>query len=234
MSRSETLKAEYAELQRFYETLLDGSEVATALESGTLPHSKVQNIIHQYWQIVSSFPDYLGILSERMATGNRLEKAAKTWVDMNITEEGNHKEMWYRLAEESGVSRESLDGLIPNNAIKTLHERLVYSAKESEIPYALGDISVAIEGITGVATRRFHKGILRIHESSMGKSLSESGGAWLDVHDELDYDKHPLQAFGLITRLHSDCKQVLDSVRNVARLYVAALDVSGSQPYKPS
>ena len=228
---------EYAAIQKQFESMISRSTKIQELAEGQLPWQNLQNIVSQNWKIVYNFPTYLEHIANRInkfIPDNRLRRLLMPILEKDIREEIGHRELWRYWALESNV-RLSRFGFNPQ--MKALHEYLLECVMKLPTPHAIGSLNVGIEGTVGVLVSLVYEGIIKIHQkNNNGKKLTNKGAAWLNVHLEHDFDKHPVQGLKFIHLLKPadpEYEKIIGHIMQASKLFVRAFDEACTVPYKP-
>ena len=240
-SAKDKAKQEYSTIQSAYDKILNTFPYTDELAKGKLPWANLQNLISQYWLVVGNFPVYL----KNLANKAELEKiknsqysgqynAALDWLGESIPEEKQHRELWEWWAKESDVS---LGGANYVPEMVALHKHLMEISSSEYVPFvqAIGQVSVGIEGATGILIKRVYDKILIVHELANGKKLSARGKMWLEVHYKEDLDKHPVEALHFVRSFMQSQEQyqkIVNEILRTVELYYSAFNAAASRPYE--
>jgi len=107
----------------------------TKWAEGTLPIEALQEYARQYYTFESAMPRYLSALHTRTESRDvRQQLLDNLWDEEHGKD--NHAELWLRFAEGIGVSRDDVQGVIPNDATQALVD--MYADVTHEAPVAAG------------------------------------------------------------------------------------------------
>jgi pyrroloquinoline quinone (PQQ) biosynthesis protein C len=198
-----------------YEKAIVDGRLFTEMANGTLSAEKFRYALKYFFPLVESFPKLMGLcLAKTSATSAGAE--ASGWLIHNIQIERRHANWFKDWAIGFGVAEQDfIDGISPPPTIDALNHYLWRTCTYGDLIEAVSSLNYAIEGPTGIWTKRVMQNIHKYHGKN-GISVNINSVRWLRAHAHYD-DHHPDEALG-VTLMH------VTSEQDLARAIKAAQD----------
>jgi pyrroloquinoline quinone (PQQ) biosynthesis protein C len=162
---------------------------------GPFPERTWRRIIQEFWCVVEAFPKYMGLTLAKTTYGkSSRDHLVRDWLIGNIRIESMHAGWYLDWARAHDISEAQLFAYRPGPAVAALHDWLFSVAHRGSLAQAIGAINYAIEGTTGVWTRRVYDAFERRYAPGPGAARSI---AWLKAHAKYD-DMHPIEALEIV------------------------------------
>jgi pyrroloquinoline quinone (PQQ) biosynthesis protein C len=198
-------------------------EVFRLTAEGEFPERTWRNIILEFWCVVEAFPKYMGLTLAKTTFGRSpRDYLARDWLIGNIRIESMHAAWYLDWAHAHDISEAQLLAHRPGPEIAALHEWLFSIAHRGSLAQAIGAINYAMEGTTGIWSRRVYSAFERRYANTPDATRSL---AWLRAHAKYD-DMHPIEALEIVkmSAHPHELEEVGSSMLRSLELFARALE----------
>lgn len=155
-----------------------------------------QRFLCEGFLIVENFPKYMGMSLAKTTYGKRPGDASvRRWFLQNLSVEAKHAEWWIDWMRALGVEPEMAFTATPRPEWQALHEHLFDTCRNASLAEGVAASNWAIEGITGVWSRRVEKSFRAYADD--GIQINYQSMMWLKAHARYD-DAHPHEALEIL------------------------------------
>lgn len=213
-------------LKQYHEKIV-ANQIFVAVTRGCLTKPLSQGATVDFYPLIESFPQYLGLTLAKVPAGNG-EWSTKTrdWLISNIHQEKLHARWWRRMAIKFGVSETELDSSrLPPAEIDSINNYLWRICTHGSLTEAVAAANLAVEGVTGEWTKRVREGFKRFPRVE-DTPLDNHALEWITAHASYD-DKHPAEALEIIkayATTESQQEKVKDAAIRALEYYSIALE----------
>lgn len=194
--------------------IVDG-RLFTEMADGTLSAERFRHALKYFYPLVESFPKLMGLCLAKTDTTSAGAEATG-WLIHNIQIERRHANWFKDWAIGFGVEEQNfIDGINPPPAMDALNHYLWRQCTYGDLIEAVSSLNYAIEGPTGIWTKRVMQNIDKYHGKD-GINVDIDTVRWLRAHAHYD-DHHPDEALN-VTLMH------VTSEQDLARAIKAAQD----------
>jgi pyrroloquinoline quinone (PQQ) biosynthesis protein C len=196
------------------ENIVD-SDCFKKMAAGELSIDTFRGIMVCFNPLIENFPKYMALILPKVPAGDTpRNNMARAWLIQNLNIERLHA-AWYRdWIWAFGVSRE-----ITNQEVHlppemdAVNNYLWKVCTYGTLPEAIAALNYAIEGPTGIWTKRVYKNINH-YEKHDGVKITRKSLAWLNAHARYD-DHHPDEALEIIKAFATTEEEQGKSIRAV-------------------
>ena len=197
------------------------------ISSGALTVRQFQEALINFYPLVESFPQYMGLNLSKVPAGNS-EWSDKTryWLIANMNQERRHTKWWKNFAKGFGVSEASLrEEIFPPPEMDAVNNYLWRISVRGSLAEGISAVNFAIEGPTGEWTRSVVAGMAK-YRNVPGVIINDRTLEWITAHASYD-DKHPYEALEIIkacTTTEEQQEKVKMAAKRSLEYYAMALD----------
>lgn len=200
-----------------FETKIVDGQLFAEMADGTLSMSTFRHALKNFYPLVESFPKLMGLCLAKASSSEQGDQA-KNWLIHNIQIERRHANWFKNWAIGFGVDPQNFDHTIsPPPMMDALNHFLWRSCTTGDLIEAVSALNYAVEGPTGIWTKRVMKNIsmYQVHDNV---SVDDKTLKWVRAHAHYD-DHHPDEALQIIMShiasdddLHRAIKAAQDSM----------------------
>lgn len=211
-----------------YQEKIKSSKIFESVSTNRLSKSVSQGASIDFYPLIESFPQYLGLNLAKVPPGNsEWNDKTRDWLISNIHQERRHAAWWRRMARRFGVPAEALNSkTLPPPEIDAINNYLWRICTYGSLAEAISAANFAVEGATGEWTKSVREGFKK-YPRVENIDLNENDLEWITAHASYD-DKHPGEALEII-KAYATTKEEQLKVRQAAKraleYYALALDV---------
>jgi pyrroloquinoline quinone (PQQ) biosynthesis protein C len=203
------------------------SALFTNIANGTLPVEGVRFAIKNFYPVIESFPQYLGLMLGKAPQGqSKAAAAARQWVLENLHVEQRHAAWFVDLAAGFGLARSDFaNPIVPPPEMDAINNYLWRICAQGTFVECLGAVNFAMEGPTADWTR-FTRDGFRTYDGRHGVKFSARTMAWVDAHAVYDDDhvEGALRLMGLLAKTPTEQNAASAAALRSLQYYVMAIE----------
>ncbi len=218
---------EFLDFIKPYEDKIIESKFFKGICDGTLTINQFQGALINFYPLIESFPQYMGLNLAKVPAGNsKWNRNTRSWLITNINVERLHTVWWKHFAAGFQVPIEMLDNEIyPPPEMDAINNYLWRICTHGSLVEGISASNFAVEGPTGEWTRKV-KGAFEKYSAVEGVKINEKTLEWVKAHASYD-DKHPDEALEIIKAFaitKEDRTKVKHAAKRALEYYALALD----------
>lgn len=218
---------EFLSVVKPYEERVVSSKIFRDVMEDRLTEKVSRSACLNFYPLIEAFPQFLALNLAKVPAGNsRLNRAARSWLIINIQQERLHADWWRRMARKFGVPAEELNQAIyPPPEIDGLNNYLWRICTHGSLAEGVSAANFAVEGPTGQWTKLVKKGF-EAHRRIERIEVDEEALEWIEAHASYD-DKHPIEALEIIkayATTEEEQAKVTQAAKRALEYYALALE----------
>jgi pyrroloquinoline quinone (PQQ) biosynthesis protein C len=210
-----------------YWTRITRSALFKNIATGALSADRVRFAIKNFYPVIESFPQYLGLMLGKAPQGHsRAAVMARQWLLENLHVEQRHAAWFVDLAAGFGLSRSNfLNPIVPPPEMDAINNYLWRVCTQGTFVECLGAVNFAMEGPTAEWTRLTKQG-LRLYDGREGVQFSADTMTWIDAHAVYDDDhvEGALRLMGLLAKTKAEQQSSAAAALRSLQYYAMAIE----------
>lgn len=215
-----------AELDTLFEAIA-ARPLFVGMADGTLPVRTLRYGLINFYPLIYNFPKYMAATLRRLPDQpSRDVEHARSWIIRNINIERLHAG-WFRhwavgFGADPGVFRKAI---VPPPEMDAINHYLWHVSSEATFCEGVAAVNLAVEGLTGIWTKRVAKGI-RKYARYPDVTLNKRTLMWLTAHASYD-DGHPEEARAIVNAFATSAEarvKAIAAARRSLEYYAMAAD----------
>jgi len=181
-----------------YESKILDAPCFSKMANGDLPIDQFRQIMIDFYPLIENFPKYMALILPKVPIEDSARcNMARSWLIQNLSVERLHAN-WYRdWIWAFGVPKKATNTEhYPTPEVNAVNNFLWNVCTYGTLPEAVAGLNFAIEGPTGIWSKRVYKNI-RKYTNVDGVELNGKSLVWLKAHVKYD-DHHPEEALEII------------------------------------
>ena len=209
------------------------SKLFTEITERKLPIRKLRFAVKNFYPLIESFPQYLGLMLSRMPRGGANKAAlARQWLMENLHVEEKHASWFINLGVGFGLPRSDFSRPIrPPAQIDAINNYLWRVCTQGSLAECFAAVNFAMEGPTGEWTKATREGFKR-YRGAEGVDLGKDALMWVDAHAIYDDDhvEGALRLMAIFARTPEDQQKTINAAIRALEYYAMAVEACYLMP----